>query len=31
MARIVEPGLFDVMLGTSSTGLTTVPLEVVGN
>ena len=31
MARVVEPGVFDVMLGTSSTGLTTVPLEVVGN
>jgi beta-glucosidase len=31
MNRVVEPGLFDVMLGTSSTGLTTVPLEVVGN
>jgi len=31
MARVVEPGLFDVMLGTSSTSLATVPLEVVGN
>jgi beta-glucosidase len=31
MARVVEPGLFDVMLGTSSTSLTTVPLEVTGN
>ena len=31
MARVVEPGLFDVMLGNSSTGLITVPLEVVGN
>jgi len=31
MNRVVEPGLFDVMLGTSSTGLATVPLEVVGN
>jgi beta-glucosidase len=31
MNRVVEPGLFDVMLGTSSTGLTTMPLEVVGN
>ena len=31
MARIVEPGLFDVMLGTSSTSLTAAPLEVAGN
>ena len=31
MARAVDPGLFDVMLGTSSTSLTTVPLEVAGN
>ena len=31
MTRVVEPGLFDVMLGTSSTGLTTSALEVVGN
>jgi beta-glucosidase len=29
MARVVEPGLVDVMVGTSSAGLTTVPLEVV--
>jgi beta-glucosidase len=31
MTRVVEPGLFDLMLGTSSLNLTTVPLEVVGN
>jgi len=31
MARVVEPGLFDVMVGTSSTSPTTVALEVVGN
>jgi beta-glucosidase len=31
MARVVEPGLFDVMLGTSSTGLIMASLEVVGN
>jgi beta-glucosidase len=31
MARIVEPGLFDVMLGTSSTGLIVTSLEVAGN
>ena len=31
MARVVEPGTFDVMLGTSSTSLTTIALEVVGN
>ncbi len=29
MARIVEPGLFDVMLGTSSTGQTMASLEVL--
>ena len=29
MARIVEPGLFDVMLGTSSTGQTMTSLEVL--
>jgi beta-glucosidase-like glycosyl hydrolase len=29
MERVVEPGLVDVMVGTSSAGLTTVPLEVV--
>jgi beta-glucosidase len=29
MARVVEPGLFDVMVGTSSTDLQTVTLEVV--
>jgi len=31
MARVVEPGIVDVMVGTSSAGLKTVPLEVVGN
>ncbi len=31
MARVVEPGLVDVMLGTSSAGLTTMPLQVAGN
>jgi beta-glucosidase len=32
MRRVVEPGLFDVMVGTSSAGAgQTVPLEVVGN
>ncbi len=29
MNRVVEPGLFDVMVGTSSTGLATAALEVV--
>ena len=29
MARIVEPGFFDVMLGTSSTGQTMTSLEVL--
>ena len=29
MERVVEPGAFDVMVGTNSEGLTTVPLEVV--
>lgn len=29
MKRVVEPGRFDVMVGTSSTKLTAVPLEVV--
>ena len=29
MNRVVEPGLFDVMVGTSSLGLTTAALEVV--
>jgi hypothetical protein len=26
---VVEPGLFDIMIGTNSKDLTTVPLEVV--
>ena len=30
MARVVEPGLFDIMVGSSSTRLDTVVLEVVG-
>jgi beta-glucosidase len=30
MARIVEPGLFDIMVGTSSAQGDTVVLEVVG-
>jgi beta-glucosidase len=29
MKRVVEPGGFDIMVGTSSTKLTTIPLEVV--
>jgi beta-glucosidase len=29
--RVVEPGLFDVMVGRSSVELTTVPLEVAAN
>jgi beta-glucosidase len=29
MKRVVEPGAFDVMVGASSTSLTTVALEVV--
>ncbi len=29
MRRVVEPGMFEVMAGTSSTGLTTASLEVV--
>ena len=29
MNRVVEPGLFDVMVGTSSASLTTASLEVV--
>jgi beta-glucosidase len=31
MARVVEPGLFDVMVGTNSTTLTRASLEVAGN
>jgi beta-glucosidase len=31
MARVVEPGLFDVMVGTNSTSLTKASLEVAGN
>ena len=31
MARVVEPGLFDVMVGTNSTTLTKASLEVAGN
>jgi beta-glucosidase len=29
MTRVVEPGVFDVMVGTSSTSVTTAPLEVL--
>lgn len=29
MQRVVEPGMFDIMIGTNSKDLTTVPLEVV--
>jgi beta-glucosidase len=31
MARLVEPGLFEVMIGTSSTSLIKASLEVAGN
>jgi beta-glucosidase len=31
MARVVEPGLFDVMVGANSTTLTKASLEVAGN
>jgi beta-glucosidase-like glycosyl hydrolase len=31
LARVVEPGVFDVMVGTSSASLTKTSLEVVGN
>jgi hypothetical protein len=29
MHRVVEPGVFDVMVGPSSAEITSVPLEVV--
>jgi hypothetical protein len=29
MNRAVEPGVFDVMVGTSSASVTTTPLEVL--
>jgi hypothetical protein len=31
MARVVEPGLFDVLIGTSSAKLSTFTLEVANN
>jgi len=30
MQRVVEPGRFDIMVGTSSTKLTTISLDVTG-